>query len=69
MKQTARVLDYIDRFGSITALEVMRDLGIMRLASRVFELREMGYKIIGKVEIWMNRFNEPIHYMRYQLED
>ena len=32
--QAQRVLDYIDEFGSITQLDALKDLGVMRLASR-----------------------------------
>ena len=39
MIQTDRVLDYLQQFGSITALEALRDLGIMHLSSRITELR------------------------------
>lgn len=67
MNQRKRVLEYIQRFGSISPLEALRDLGIMRLASRIFELRELGYQIIGKVEIGKNRYGESIHYMRYSM--
>ena len=42
MKQTERVLDYIKRFGSITQLEALADLGIMRLGARVWDLRQEG---------------------------
>ena len=33
LTQSERVLDYIKEFGSITQLDAIRDLGIMRLAS------------------------------------
>lgn len=45
MTQKQQVLNYIDCFGSITQLEAIRDLGIMRLASRVSDLKRDGYKI------------------------
>lgn len=47
MKQTEMVLDYIKRHGSITAWEAMRELRIMRLASRINELRNAGFPIYG----------------------
>lgn len=40
--QNERIVDYIHRFGSITTLEAMRDLGIMRFASRISDLRKQG---------------------------
>ena len=40
--QAQRVLDYIEEYGGITQLEALRDLGCMRLASRISDLRRMG---------------------------
>lgn len=39
MKQTEQVLWYLDKYGSITPLEAMRDLGIMRLGARIWDLK------------------------------
>ena len=44
--QTQRVLDYIRQFGSITAIDAVRDLGVMRLAARISDLKKEGYDII-----------------------
>ena len=38
--QTQRILDYIREFGSITAIDAVRDLGVMRLAARVSDLKK-----------------------------
>lgn len=48
--QTAKILDYLNRHGSITQLDCytkpeFRDEPILRLSARIFELREMGYNI------------------------
>lgn len=40
-KQTERVLDYMRRHGSITTLDAILDLGVLRLASRISELKKM----------------------------
>lgn len=68
MSQRKKVLDYIQRFGSITPVEAMWDLGIMRLAARVYDLRRMGYNVVGNTEVGRNRYGEPVHYTRYTLE-
>jgi hypothetical protein len=65
--QNQRVLDYIAKFGSITQLEALRDLGVMRLASRISDLRKDGYFIIGENETVKNRFNEDCHIKRYRM--
>lgn len=63
--QSDRVLDYIREHGSITQFEAMQDLGVARLASRIFDLRQQGYKIIATTENVVNRFGEICHVSRY----
>lgn len=66
--QAQRVLEYIRQFGSITQLEALRDLGVMRLASRVSDLRKQGYNIVGKREAVLNRDEETCYIKRYREE-
>lgn len=66
--QNERILDYLEQFGSITQLEALRDLGIMRLASRISDLRRLGYPITSTMETVNNRFQEPCHIKRYRME-
>lgn len=63
--QAERVLDYIREFGSITQLEALRDLGVMRLASRISDLRKDGYIIEGETEAVENRYGEKCYIKRY----
>lgn len=67
--QNQRILDYISEFGSITQLEALSDLGIMRLASRISDLKKRGYPIMSAVEPVMNRYGEKCHIKRYSLEE
>lgn len=69
MTQEEKVLEYLRDFGSITALEAMRDLGIMRLASRVSDLRAQKYPIVRDMVAVENRYGEKVHIARYRLED
>ena len=66
--QKERIVDYIKDFGSITHLEAVRDLGCQRLASRISELKKMGYPIVSEFETGKNRYGEPTNYKRYSLE-
>jgi hypothetical protein len=66
--QNQRILDYISEFGSITQLEALRDLGVMRLASRISDLRKRGYPITSTVEPVKNRWGEPVRIKRYSLQ-
>lgn len=43
--QRARLVEALQEHGSITTIEARRDLDIMMPATRIFELREQGFKI------------------------
>lgn len=66
--QNEKILDYIARFGSITQLDALQDLGVMRLASRISDLRSEGYPITSTIETVKNRFGEKCHIKRYRME-
>lgn len=66
--QAQRVLDYIDEFGSITQIEALKDLGVMRLASRISDLKKQGYPIKGDVVAVKNRYGENCYVKRYSLQ-
>lgn len=65
--QADRILDYMERFGSITQYEALQDLGVMRLASRISDLKKMGYPIKGEIITVRNRFEEDCYVKRYSL--
>lgn len=67
MTQCERIIQYMNDFGSITALEAMQDLGIMRLASRICDLKRQGYRIKKEDIQTKNRYGETIHIARYSL--
>ena len=65
--QTEMVLDYMRKFGEITPLDALADLGIMRLASRISELRKRGIGIKVDRKSGKNRFGKQTHYAVYSL--
>lgn len=65
--QNQRILDYIAEFGSITQLEALRDLGVMRLASRISDLKRQGYNITSSIDVVKNRYGEKCRVKRYRL--
>lgn len=64
--QCDRVLQYLRDFGSISQKEAMEDLGVMRLASRISDLRKTAI-ITSKWESAKNRYGETVTYKRYFL--
>jgi predicted ArsR family transcriptional regulator len=67
--QKDRVLAYIRSEGSITALEAVRELGILQLSARLVELEKEGYVFTKTPEKSKNRFDETVHYIRYGLAE
>lgn len=66
--QRELILEYIAEFGSITPLEAMRDLGIYRLASRICDLKKLGYPVVSKWEAVNTRRGTKTHIKRYSLK-
>ena len=66
MTQKQRISQYMDDFGSISTLEAFRDLGITRLAARIYELIDSGMPISKTPETKLNRYGEKVTYMRYK---
>jgi hypothetical protein len=65
--QNQRILDYLDRYGSITQLDAWKDIGVMRLASRVSDLRRRGYPIASEMVEVKNRYGEKCRIKRYSM--
>lgn len=68
MTQCEKVLRHMQDFGSITSLEAMQEYGIMRLASRISDLKRMGTPIRVETVKGKNRYGEATSYARYSLD-
>lgn len=67
--QKQRVIDYINKFGSISSWEAYADLGITQLGARIDQLKKEGYNFKTEWESSKNRFGEKTDYKRYYLEN
>lgn len=65
VSQKQMVLDYITEFGSITPIDAFRDLGVTRLAAKIFELKKDGHDIEKAIETGKNSFGNRTRYARY----
>ena len=63
--QQKDIIRWMNEHGSITPFQALRELGIMRLASRVGELRKRGYQIDTQYEEFTTRYNRKSRYARY----
>ena len=67
--QCDRILRHLKEYGSITAHEAVAEYGIMRLASRINDLRAQGIAIVSEVASGKNRYGESVHYSVYRLAE
>lgn len=67
MSQNQQILNHLAKYGSITPKQAMDRYGIMRLGARIYDLKELGYKIDMVMERGNNRNGRPISYARYFL--
>ncbi len=67
--QRLRIMQHLRKYGSITSLEALTLYGIMRLSSRVSELRKRGELIATVTKKGYNKYGEPIHYAEYRLRE
>lgn len=66
MTQNEKVLEYMRQHGSITALEAKDELHIMRLASRISDLKGMGY-FINSERVTVKTYYGKTSVARYSL--
>lgn len=67
LTQGEKIVNYMMEFGGITQLEAIRDLGVMRLASRISDLKKNGIGIRSETITIKNRFGEDCHVSKYSL--
>lgn len=67
LTQAQRVLEYMREHGSITQLEALNLLGVMRLASRISNLKKQGYTIESKFVSVTNRYGETCRVKSYSI--
>ena len=71
--QVDKIIEYMNRYGSITPVQAYADLGIMRLGARIFDIENStdpkyrGIRIIHEQETSKNRLGETVTYARYRL--
>ena len=66
--QTEELYDYLKEHKTITQMKALRELGIMRLASRISDLREQGYAITTEMITVKAKNGRKASVARYRLE-
>ena len=67
MTQCEKIVSYLERHGSITQREALRECGCMRLASRICDLRKAGYGIRSEMVEVENADGTRAFVARYSL--
>lgn len=67
--QCSRLISYMQDFGEITQMDAISELGIMRLASRISELKRNGYAINKRTVKGKNRYGKPVSWAAYSLAE
>jgi len=68
LTQCMKIVKYMNDFGSITPVQAMKDLGVMRLAARISDLEAEDWQIEHERETGENRYGEKTTYARYRLK-
>jgi hypothetical protein len=61
------IIRHLRDYGSITSIEAITEYGILRLASRISDLKKNGHNIVSETAVGKNRYGETIHYSIYRL--
>lgn len=69
MTHYERILDHLQKHGSITSWEAINNYGVTRLSHYIYLLRNQGYNITSKQETQLNRFGDKVHFNKYVLEE
>ena len=65
--QAERIKNHLKEHGSITALEAMSEYGIMRLASRMSDLKKGGYPFERRMIVRKNRYGDSVSIAEYYI--
>lgn len=63
--QKQRIVEYIEKYGSITPMQAIHELGITKLATRISELKQEGYEVRTQILYAPNRYGENTRFARY----
>lgn len=69
LTQCERILRHLRDHGSISSLEAINEYGILRLASRISDLKRRGYNIVGETKTGKNRYEEKTSFKVYRFAE
>lgn len=69
MTQCEMILRHMEECGTITSWEAMQQYGVMRLASRITDLKKAGIPIKREMVGQKNRYGDTVTFARYSLSE
>lgn len=66
--QEKRVYAYMQKYGCITRIQAMLDLGVANLPARITNLRRSGVDIITDMVDGNNRYGEKCRHAEYRIK-
>lgn len=67
MTQNEKILRHLKDNGTIEPMTALREYGIMRLASRISDLKRLGHHIEKRMVKAQNKYGEAVSYAEYRL--
>lgn len=69
MKQTESILQYMKNYGGITPMDALKDIGCMRLAARIADLKREGHRIKSEKVAVRRRDGSRAFVERYMIDE
>lgn len=69
MNQTETILHHLTHYGPITQADAFELYGIFRLASRINDIKRLGYPVDKEMIMGKNRFGKSVSFARYSLKE
>lgn len=67
--QAQAVLNYMKDFGGITQVDAIKDLGVLRLSARIYELKKQGIEIESVQYPIKTRYGNTTWFKRYSIKE
>lgn len=67
MTQKQAIVEYCRNFGEITSFEAYTELGVTQLATRISELKQLGYEFSKRKETKEGRYGRKVHFEHYRI--
>ena len=69
ISQTEMILEHMKRYGGITTKEASDYYGCTRLSARIYDLKQLAYRISDEFVTVKDRYGRKCQVKRYSLEE